>query len=61
MLPITLRDMRREEDKLLMQIEQYPQSDRLKSRLRNLRLKMVKKSIKCEKFYSTPSNIRTEF
>ena len=61
MLPITLRDMRREEDKLVMLVEQYPQSIRLKRRLWNLQLKMVKKAIECDKFYSTPSNIRTEF
>ena len=61
MLPITLRDMRTCEDELLYLLSKSPKSYRLKSRLRNLQIKMAKKSIICAKFYSTPSNIRTEW
>ena len=61
MLPITLRDMRKQEDELLYLLSKSPKSYRLKSRLRNLQIKMAKKGIICAKFYSTPSNIRTEW
>ena len=44
MLPVTLRDMRVYEDELVSLLTKYPKSNRLQSRLRNLRIKMAKKS-----------------
>jgi hypothetical protein len=59
-IPITLKDMRELEYLLQFRLN-LRYSKKLARRLRLLRLKIERKSLRAAKYYSNPQNIRTEW